>query len=114
MDIYNLQEIIKHYGLNMWAAAQIIILIRMESLQIIHITCREVFCLNLDGCFQLHRFILQAKNQIFIAGGNINGGDGSYLIKLTGTSSSPFNITATQFNYDFKLHADGLSGISAI
>ncbi len=55
-----------------------------------------------------------SKNQIFIAGGNIHGGDGSYLIKLTGSISSPYNISATQFNYDFKANSDGLGGISAI
>lgn len=55
-----------------------------------------------------------SKNQIFIAGGNINGGDGSYLIKLTGGTTNPYTISQTQFNYDFKSHADGQSGISAI
>jgi photosystem II stability/assembly factor-like uncharacterized protein len=37
-------------------------------------------------------------NEIFIAGGNINGGTGSHLIKLTYES---FQIEATQFDYDF-------------
>ncbi|MGB0840433.1 MAG: hypothetical protein ACPGXL_09845, partial [Chitinophagales bacterium] len=34
------------------------------------------------------------ENAILIAGGNINGGDGSYLVKLTATSSAPYSITA--------------------
>lgn len=53
-------------------------------------------------------------NKIFIAGGNLNGSGGSYLIKLSGGNTSPYNITSTQFNYNFKFHSDGQSGISAI
>ena len=48
-------------------------------------------------------------NQIYLAGGNINGGSGSYLVKLTGTSTS---ITATQGTYDFR--GNTTTGISAI
>ena len=48
-------------------------------------------------------------NQIYLAGGNINGGTGSYLIKLTGTSNT---ITATQGTYDFR--GSTTSGISAL
>ncbi len=55
-----------------------------------------------------------SQNKIFIAGGNLNGGDGSHLVKLTGGTSSPYNITASQFNYDFKANSDGNGGISAI
>lgn len=40
-----------------------------------------------------------SNNQIYLGGGNINGGAGSYVIKLTGTSN---NITASQINFDFR------------
>lgn len=51
----------------------------------------------------------QNLNQIYIAGGNLSGGSGSYLIKLTATSSA---ISATQVNYDFRGSSN--EGISAI
>jgi photosystem II stability/assembly factor-like uncharacterized protein len=53
-----------------------------------------------------------SANQIFIAGGNISGGTGSYLVKLTAPTSSPYTITATQFNFDFKSSSG--STISAV
>lgn len=37
-------------------------------------------------------------NEIYIAGGNVNGGSGSHLIKLT---YDAFRIEATQFDYNF-------------
>jgi len=49
------------------------------------------------------------NNQIYLAGGNLTGGSGSYLIKLTGTSNT---ITATQGTYDFR--GTGTNGISAL
>ena len=56
-----------------------------------------------------------AENAIFIAGGNINGGDGSYLVKLTATSQAPWSISAFQYNYDFRANSNsGTATISAI
>lgn len=56
-----------------------------------------------------------AANEIFIAGGNINGGDGSYLIKLTALSNFPFSVTASQYAYDFRANSNsGTATISAI
>ena len=52
-------------------------------------------------------------NEIYMAGGNIDGGGGSYLVKIAATSPNSFN--ASQFNFDFRAHSnDGSSGISAI
>ncbi len=52
-------------------------------------------------------------NEIYMAGGNINGGGGSYLVKLA--ALSPGTFTASQFNYDFRANSnDAASGISAI
>lgn len=54
-----------------------------------------------------------SANEIYMAGGNITGGGGSYLIKLTATSFNSFE--PSQFNYDFRANStDGKSGISAI
>ncbi len=48
-------------------------------------------------------------NQIYLAGGNLNGGAGSYLIKLVGL---PTVISATQGSFNFR-NANG-AGISAL
>jgi len=54
-------------------------------------------------------------NSVYVAGGNINGGTGSYLIKLTAQSFSPYNISASQFDFDFRANSNlGQSTISAI
>ncbi len=54
-------------------------------------------------------------NILFIAGGNINGGPGSYLIYLAAASSAPFTITANQFDFNFKQNSNTGNGlISAI
>ncbi len=56
-----------------------------------------------------------AANEVWIGGGNITGGGGSYLIKATMTSTSPLNISATQFPFDFRANSNnGASGITAI
>ncbi len=44
------------------------------------------------------------KNAIYLAGGNMNGGSGSYLIELNSTGS---NIQANQLNHDFKAASGG-------
>ena len=55
-----------------------------------------------------------AANEVWIGGGNITGGPGSYLIKAAITTG-PFNIAATQFSYDFRANSNnGVSGITAI
>lgn len=52
-------------------------------------------------------------NEIYMAGGNITGGGGSYLVKVTATAPNTF--TSSQFNYDFRINSNnGTSGISAI
>ena len=51
----------------------------------------------------------RSKNEIYIGGGNLSGGSGSYLIQLSG---SPTAITATQGLYNFR--GVSSSGISAI
>ena len=48
-------------------------------------------------------------NQIYLAGGNLSGGSGSYLIKLNGI---PTSIIASQKPYDFR--GSSTAGISAI
>ncbi|MDQ6843831.1 MAG: T9SS type A sorting domain-containing protein, partial [Bacteroidota bacterium] len=54
-----------------------------------------------------------AANEIYMAGGNITGGGGSYLVKIT--AASPQTFTASQFNYDFMANSNNnTSGISAI
>ncbi len=60
----------------------------------------------------------QASNAVFIGGGNLQGGDGSYLIRLQVTDDAniaAIKYIATQFDYDFLANSfDGKSGISAI
>lgn len=51
-----------------------------------------------------------ADNSILVAGGNINGGNGSHLITLTANNNI---ISATQNSFDFRANA-GNSTISAI
>lgn len=50
-----------------------------------------------------------SDNFIYVGGGNISGGSGSRLIKLTYTGS---DVTASQFSFDFKDHSG--ASISAI
>jgi photosystem II stability/assembly factor-like uncharacterized protein len=53
-------------------------------------------------------------NKAYVAGGNINGGSGSYLITAN-VILSPFSWQNTQFNYDFKANSNnGASVIKAI
>ena len=56
-----------------------------------------------------------SDRSVYVGGGNINGGTGSHLIKLTTSVSAPYQISATQFDFDFKANSDsGSSTISAI
>ena len=53
------------------------------------------------------------QNEILVGGGEINGGPGSYLIKLT--ADAFYNVTPSQYPYDFRANSNtGSSGISAI
>lgn len=57
-----------------------------------------------------------ADNKVYIAGGNLNGGDGCYLIEMdvtiNGNSGTP---NPSQFNYDFRANSDsGTDVIKAI
>lgn len=52
---------------------------------------------------------------IWAAGGNIDGGSGCYLIKLTAGGGPNYNIDADQFDYDFQANSkNGNSTIAAI
>lgn len=54
-------------------------------------------------------------NAVYVAGGNLNGGDGSHLIKLRANLNPPYTLSATQFDFDFKMNSnDSNSTISAI
>lgn len=56
-----------------------------------------------------------SENAVLMAGGNINGGDGSYLVKVEALNAYPYTITPTQYNYEFRSHSNqGWGGISAI
>jgi len=55
-----------------------------------------------------------AQNAVLVGGGTITGDDGSYLVKLTATTS-PYTITPIQFNYNFRPQANnGNSYITAV
>ena len=56
-----------------------------------------------------------AANEIWIGGGNINGGGGSYLAKAKMLSFFPYTVTATQFNFDFRANSrTTTAGVTAI
>ncbi|MBS1737751.1 MAG: hypothetical protein JSS98_14275 [Bacteroidetes bacterium] len=56
-----------------------------------------------------------SENSIWLGGGNLTGGGGSYLIKATLPFTSPYTVTATQFNFDFRANSNNTtSGITAI
>jgi hypothetical protein len=56
-----------------------------------------------------------ANNEVLMGGGNITGGAGSYMSKLTALTTSPYTITATQFPYNFRANSNNAaSGITAI
>ena len=55
----------------------------------------------------------EAANAILVGGGNLDGGSGSHLVKLTRAAGS--GITGTQYNYDFRANSNsGTARISAI
>jgi len=54
-------------------------------------------------------------NVAYIAGGNINGGNGSYLIRMNVALGSGVTVMPTQYNYDFRSNSNnGTSVIKAI
>jgi hypothetical protein len=54
-------------------------------------------------------------NEVFVGGGNIAGGNGSYLIKLQASVNTPITFTPTQYSYDFRANSNtGTSSISAL
>lgn len=59
--------------------------------------------------------VSQNEDAIYIAGGNITGGNGSYLVRVDAvTNGSSVSFNAKQFNYDFRNASGGTAGISAI
>jgi hypothetical protein len=56
-----------------------------------------------------------AANEVWIGGGNINGGGGSYLAKATLSATAPYTVSATQFSYNFRANSNsGTAGVTAI
>ena len=55
------------------------------------------------------------QNVILVGGGNISGGAGSYLIRLTMSSGGGFSVTPYQYAYDFYANSNtGAAGIASI
>ncbi|MBL0358574.1 MAG: hypothetical protein IPP72_17690 [Chitinophagaceae bacterium] len=55
-----------------------------------------------------------SANEILIGGGNMTGGDGSYLIKFK-AQLSPLAIIDSQYSYNFRANSNnGTSGIAAV
>lgn len=58
---------------------------------------------------------IPSENTILVGGGTTTGDDGSYLIKLTALSTSPYTITPYQYSYNFRTSANnGNSYITAV
>jgi hypothetical protein len=58
---------------------------------------------------------IASANEVYVAGGNVTGGGGSYLIKLQASLTAPVTFTPQQINYDFRANSNnGSSGISAL
>jgi hypothetical protein len=56
-----------------------------------------------------------SANEIWMGGGNITGGGGSYLVKLSMLTSSPYTVTPVQNPYNFRAASNsGNAGITAI
>jgi hypothetical protein len=55
-----------------------------------------------------------AANEVYVAGGEIGGGSGSHLIKLSASLNDPVTFTPTQLAYNFRANSnDGASNISS-
>ncbi len=56
-----------------------------------------------------------ADNKVYVAGGNLNGGDGCYLIEMDVDLSFGVTWLTSQFNYDFRANSnDSASVIKAL
>lgn len=56
-----------------------------------------------------------AANEIYVGGGDLNGGSGSHLIKLSALTTNPYTISASQYAYDFRANSNsGSDNIAAI
>lgn len=56
-----------------------------------------------------------SANEIFVGGGNIHGGEGSYLTRLTMDTAPPYTVSASQYDYNFRANSrTGNAGITAI
>ncbi|MEO7312259.1 MAG: hypothetical protein ABIX01_17795 [Chitinophagaceae bacterium] len=54
-------------------------------------------------------------HETLMGGGNLSGGSGSYLCKVTSLTSSPYTISATQYPFDFRANSTSTTaGITAI
>ena len=54
-------------------------------------------------------------DQVLIGGGDLSGGGGSYIMKLTPTGGPPQIIMPTQYNYNFRAASNnGTAGVTAI
>lgn len=57
----------------------------------------------------------KTRNEVLMGGGNLTGGGGSYLVRLSAATNAPYTINASQFNYDFRANSNsGSVGITAI
>lgn len=55
-----------------------------------------------------------AQNKIYVAGGNLNGGTGSFLITLSALSAAPWTVSSSQGSFDFNAAAGApISAIAA-
>jgi photosystem II stability/assembly factor-like uncharacterized protein len=55
-----------------------------------------------DWIFPTAELADAAQNKVYVAGGNLSGGSGSYLITLSALSAFPWTVTGTQFGFDFN------------
>jgi len=56
-----------------------------------------------------------AVNEVYMGGGDLNGTSGSYLVKVSASTTLPVQFTSSQFNYNFRANSNnGTSGITAV
>lgn len=55
-----------------------------------------------DWIFPTAEFGDASQNKIYVAGGDMSGGDGSYLVTLTAQFVSSWSVTASQTTFDFN------------
>ncbi len=55
------------------------------------------------------------SDTVLMGGGNLTGGGGSYLCRIRTQNTSPYTVSASQYNYDFRANSRTTSaGITAI